>query len=135
MKLNAVGVTSTNIAKTVEFYTILGFKFPEYKKGDQHLEPITPDGSARLMIDSSTLIKEIIGETPKAGNHSNFAIEYNSVSELNEIANSISEAGFVIVKEPWDAFWGQRYAIVEDPDGYKVDLYSNLPPSAENQRP
>jgi uncharacterized glyoxalase superfamily protein PhnB len=27
-------------------------------------------------------------------------------------------------KPPWDAFWGQRYAIVRDPDGNTVDLFS-----------
>jgi uncharacterized glyoxalase superfamily protein PhnB len=29
-------------------------------------------------------------------------------------------------KEPWDAFWGQRYAVVADPDGNHVDLYAPL---------
>ena len=36
----------------------------------------------------------------------------------------IRDAGFTVVKEPWDAFWGQRYAIVADPDGYMVDLFA-----------
>ena len=30
------------------------------------------------------------------------------------------------IKEPWDAFWGQRYAQVRDPDGNPVDLYAPL---------
>jgi uncharacterized glyoxalase superfamily protein PhnB len=30
-------------------------------------------------------------------------------------------------KEPWDAFWGQRYAQVKDPDGTVVDLFATLP--------
>ena len=34
------------------------------------------------------------------------------------------DAGFAVVKEPWDAFWGQRYAIVSDPDGYTIDLFA-----------
>ena len=29
--------------------------------------------------------------------------------------------------EPWDAVWGQRYAVVHDPDGNPVDLYAALP--------
>ena len=29
-------------------------------------------------------------------------------------------------KEPWDAFWGQRYAEVLDPDGNVVDLFAPL---------
>jgi uncharacterized glyoxalase superfamily protein PhnB len=28
--------------------------------------------------------------------------------------------------EPWDAPWGQRYAVVGDPDGNHVDLFSPL---------
>jgi hypothetical protein len=30
-------------------------------------------------------------------------------------------------KLPWDAFWGMRYAVVHDPDGDGVDLFSPLP--------
>jgi uncharacterized glyoxalase superfamily protein PhnB len=30
------------------------------------------------------------------------------------------------VKEPWDAFWGQRYAAVGDPDGNLIDLFAPL---------
>ena len=29
-------------------------------------------------------------------------------------------------REPWDAFWGQRYAVVHDPDGNAVDLFAPL---------
>ncbi|MFL6036949.1 MAG: glyoxalase, partial [Gaiellaceae bacterium] len=28
--------------------------------------------------------------------------------------------------EPFDAFWGQRYATVVDPDGNAVDLFAPL---------
>ena len=28
--------------------------------------------------------------------------------------------------EPWDAPWGQRYAVVADPDGNHVDLFAPL---------
>ncbi len=27
---------------------------------------------------------------------------------------------------PWDAFWGQRYAVLHDPDGNTVDLFATL---------
>jgi uncharacterized glyoxalase superfamily protein PhnB len=36
------------------------------------------------------------------------------------------DAGFSGTNEPWDAFWGQRYARVSDPDGSKVDLFAPL---------
>jgi uncharacterized glyoxalase superfamily protein PhnB len=36
-------------------------------------------------------------------------------------------AGFSGHLEPWDAFWGQRYASLQDPDGTTVDLFAALP--------
>lgn len=126
-KIDAVGVATSNLKSTVKFYSLLGFTFPKHKDDEQHLEAVRPDGSARLMIDSAKFVKEIIGEAPKPGNHSSFAIEYSSPDEVNEVSDKIKKAGFNVVKDPWDAFWGQRYAIVEDPDGYKVDLYAKLP--------
>lgn len=35
-------------------------------------------------------------------------------------------AGYRGHKEPWDAFWGQRYAIVNDPDGNHISLFAPL---------
>ena len=78
------------------------------------------------MIDDKEVIKKILGKEPIPSNHSNFAIEYDSKEEVDKTASRIEEAGFKIIKRPWDAFWGQRYCIVEDPDGYKVDLYAKL---------
>jgi uncharacterized glyoxalase superfamily protein PhnB len=126
MKIDAVGVTSSDLKKTVAFYQLLGFQFGEFKEGEDHLEPETQSGSARLMIDSKKLIKELLGEDPKPGNHSSFAIQYSSPEEVNEAAEKVKDAGHKIVTEPWDAFWGQRYAVVQDPDGYRIDLYAKL---------
>lgn len=77
MKLNAVGVSSSNIRKTVQFYSLLGFEFPDFSDAEDHIEPVIPDGSARLMIDSQKLMTDLIGEKPKPGNHSLFALEYD----------------------------------------------------------
>ena len=126
MKIDAVGVTSSDLKKTVAFYTLLGFEFGEVKEGEDHVEPKASNGSPRLMIDSKELITDLIGEKPKPGNASTFAIGYDLAQEVDEVARKVKEAGFVLIKEPWDAFWGQRYAVVQDPDGYKVDLYAGL---------
>ncbi|WKZ29997.1 MAG: VOC family protein [Candidatus Dojkabacteria bacterium] len=125
MTIDAVGVASSNLKETVRFYTLLGFTFESFAEDEQHLEPQHKNG-ARLMIDSKKLITEILGEEPRASNHSSFAIKYDSPEEVNKAAEAIAQAGFKIAKEPWDAFWGQRYCIVEDPDGYKIDLFCNL---------
>lgn len=126
MKLNAVGVKSSNFADTIRFYKALGFSFPDLKSDDQHIESITEEGGTRLMIDSVEMIKSITGENPVPANHSVFAIEYSNPAEVNEVAEKVKLAGFTVFKEPWDAFWHQRYSIVQDPDGYKIDLYAAI---------
>lgn len=125
MKISAVGVATSDLKKTVEFYTLLGFEFPEFKGDEDHLEPKPTDG-IRLMLDSKKLLTELLGEEPRPGNASAFAIEYDSPAEVDAVAEKVRQAGMAIFTEPWDAFWGQRYAVVVDPDGHKVDLFAAL---------
>ena len=126
MKIAATAVSTSNMKKTVEFYTLLGFKLTGFKDDEQHLEPITNPGEPRLMIDTHEMMESILGEQPRPGNHSSFAIEYDDISEVDEVVNNVVKSGFKVIKDPWEAFWGQYYAIIEDPDGYKVDLFVNL---------
>jgi uncharacterized glyoxalase superfamily protein PhnB len=126
MKLDAVAITSRNFKKTVEFYSVIGFTFPDFSGDEKHIEPITKSGDVRLMIDDVELITGIMGVAPVPPTHSSFAMLCDSAKEVDEVVNKIKSSGFEIVKEPWDAFWGQRYAIVKDPDGYMVDLFANL---------
>lgn len=126
MKIDAVGVTSKNIQKTVEFYLLLGFKFPKVKGNEDHVEAETPVGEVRLMIDSAELFRKLNEESQIIGNHSVFALLCDTPQKVNEITKKIKQAGFTLAKEPWDAFWGQRYAVVEDPDGYRIDLFAKL---------
>jgi uncharacterized glyoxalase superfamily protein PhnB len=53
-------------------------------------------------------------------------VHYDTPAEIDAVASKVKAAGFTVIKEPWDAFWGQRYAVVADPDGYQIDLYSPL---------
>ena len=126
MKIDVVEVTTSDMKRTAAFYTLLGFGFPEFKENEDHLEPKILDGSARLMIDSKKMMTEMLGAAPKPGNHGSFAIQYDSPGEIDSVAKKVKEGGFKLVKEPWDAFWGQRYAVVQDPDGYQIDLYAQL---------
>jgi uncharacterized glyoxalase superfamily protein PhnB len=126
MRIDAVGISSSNLKETAKFYSLLGFEFPKFKADEDHLEPVTAPGGTRLMIDSVSMMKSILGEPPKPGNHSSFAILYDTPAEVDAAAKKVEEAGYTVVTAPWDAFWGQRYAIVQDPDGYKVDLFAAL---------
>jgi uncharacterized glyoxalase superfamily protein PhnB len=124
LKLDAISITSTDLTKTVEFYSLLGFEFPAFTPDTKHLEPITKEGDVRLMIDEAAFMTSMTGLIPKPPTHSSFAMKCETPADVNACAASMKAAGFKIEKEPWDAFWGQRYAIVVDPDGYQIDLFA-----------
>ena len=46
--------------------------------------------------------------------------------QIRGVAQRLADAGFTGRKEPYDAFWGQRYATVADPDGNAVDIFAPL---------
>lgn len=123
MRLSVVEVASSNMPKTIEFYEILGITFQVHSPNDSHIEAVAHENEAKLMLDSKKMMTDILGHEPQAATHSTFGIEYDSASEIDTIVAKLKEKGFEIFKEPWDAFWGQHYAIVKDPDGYYVDLF------------
>lgn len=125
MQIDKVGLSAKNIDESVKFYKILGFEFEEYASSDQHVETTNEKG-AKLMLDSEKLLVELNGESTRPGNKSAFAMLFKSTEELNSTAKKLKETGYKFKKEPWDAFWGQRYAVSIDPNEYLVDLYAYL---------
>jgi uncharacterized glyoxalase superfamily protein PhnB len=123
--LNAVGIVTSDMARSLEFYRQLGLEAPDTP--DEGHVNIEIAGGARLMFDSEAEIRKFRPDWERAtGNQSALAFECESPSEVDEIYSRVLAAGFQGDKEPWDAFWGQRYAQLRDPDGVPVDLYATI---------
>jgi uncharacterized glyoxalase superfamily protein PhnB len=50
----------------------------------------------------------------------------DSPADVDRLYAELVAAGATGHREPWDAFWGQRYATLRDPDGNGVDLFAPL---------
>ena len=125
-QLNAIGIVVSDMARSISFYQQLGLDFPD-TPDEGHVETSTPNG-VRLMLDSEETILSFRPEWTRAtGNQVGLALECESPAEVDEVYAGATAAGFHGEKEPWDAFWGQRYAQLQDPDGVPVDLYAALP--------
>lgn len=48
--------------------------------------------------------------------------------DVDRIFRDMTGAGYRGLQEPHDAFWGARYAIIEDPDGIAVGVMSPVSP-------
>ncbi len=128
MKLDAIGIVASNMKNSANFYRLLGLNFPDSVEVEDHIEATTASG-LRIMLDSETLMKKLKPNwTKPIGQRTTLAFVCESPSKVDELYSKIVEAGFEGEKEPWDAFWGQRYASVLDPDGNSVDLFAALEP-------
>jgi uncharacterized glyoxalase superfamily protein PhnB len=123
--LNAIGIVASDLARSLAFYRLLGLDFPD-APGEGHVEATLPSG-LRLMLDSEETVRSFRPEWERArGNAAALAFECAGPAEVDELYARAVAAGFQGEQEPWDAFWGQRYAQLADPDGVPVDLYAAL---------
>jgi uncharacterized glyoxalase superfamily protein PhnB len=125
-QLNAFGIVASDMARSIRFYRMLGLDVPDTPQ-EGHVDAFLPNG-IRLMLDSEEVIRSFLENWARqTGNQLSLALECASPAEVNEVYTRVVGAGFHGEREPWDAFWGQRYAQLSDPDGVPVDLYAALP--------
>ena len=128
-RLAAVGVVVSDLRRAVDFYNRLGLVFPEGAADSEHghAEAELP-GGLRLMLDTEETIRSFAPDwSPPAGGHRMAAAFLcESPEDVDRVHDELVEAGAESHRAPWDAFWGQRYAEVKDPDGNVVDLFAPL---------
>ena len=124
-QLNAVGIVVSDMGRSIDFYRLLGLDVPE-TPDEGHVDTFLPNG-VRFMMDTEEVVRSFRPDWKRErGTQLGLAFECASPAEVDELYARVSAAGFHGEKEPWDAFWGQRYAQLLDPDDVPVDLYASL---------
>lgn len=122
-ELNGVGIVVSDMARSIRFYRLLGLDVPE-TPDEGHVDAFLPNG-VRFMLDTEDVVRSFRPDwTRETGNQLGLALECGSPAEVDDVYARVIAAGFRGEKEPWDAFWGQRYAQLQDPNGVPVDLYA-----------
>ncbi|MFW2332741.1 VOC family protein [Ilumatobacter sp.] len=125
-KLDAFGIVVDDMAAALAFYRLVGLDIPPGADDEGHVE-VTLDGGVRLMFDSVEVIRSFSDwEPPTGGRRIGLAFGCDSPAQVDAVHAQAVAAGYASRSEPFDAFWGQRYATVLDPDGNPVDLYAAL---------
>lgn len=127
-QLDFFGVVVSDMARSVAFYRKLGLEFPDGAENEQHVEAPLP-GGMRYALDTEDVLRSFDPEwkRPTDGHASGGAFRCESPAEVDSVYRELLAAGGTPHKDPWDAFWGQRYAQLRDPDGTVLDLYAPLP--------
>jgi catechol 2,3-dioxygenase-like lactoylglutathione lyase family enzyme len=126
--LNGIGLAVADMATSLTFYRRLGLEFPAGAENEPHVEAGLP-GGIRLMLDTHALLASFDPDHSSGGpvkDGASLAFLCADSAEVDSQHADLVAAGRTSVKEPWDAPWGQRYAILRDPDGYQVELFAWL---------
>ena len=128
-RFDVVGVIVSDLHRSVEFYSRLGLEFPGEPDpmGHGHVEAPLP-GGLRFTLDAEESIMSFDPQwSPRSDGHRvGIAFRCDSPAEVDRTYHELLDAGAESYKEPWDAFWGQRYAQVHDPDRNVVDLFAPI---------
>ena len=117
----------SNMAAALTFYRDLGLDLPAGADEAPHAEAELP-GGLRLMWDPLDTIRSFDPEYTPPGGDGRVALAFACAGpeDVDATYDRMVKAGHTGHKAPWDAPWGQRYAILHDPDGNGVDLFAPL---------
>ena len=126
-KLDMIGIVVSDMARSLAFYRELGLDIPPSADTEGHVE-VTLSGGMRLGWDTEEVIASFDDSfRPVAGaGRVGLAFLCDSPASVDATYASLTALGYLGHKAPWDAFWGQRYALVSDPDGTEVSLFAPL---------
>jgi catechol 2,3-dioxygenase-like lactoylglutathione lyase family enzyme len=127
LSFDLIGIAVADMRTSLAFYRRLGLDIPEGAETDDHVEIRLPNG-LRLAWDKIEMLRTFDPDwtEPSGSPRMNLAFLCDNPAEVDRVHGELVAAGYHSHKEPWDAFWGQRYAVMHDPDGNGVDLFAAL---------
>jgi catechol 2,3-dioxygenase-like lactoylglutathione lyase family enzyme len=128
---NQLNLVVADMEASLAFYRLLGVEIadtvPEWAA--HHRNAVTNEDLA-LDFDSVEFAKKWNrGASGTTGGGGVIGFQVASRAAVDDLYARVTSAGYRGQQEPWDAFWGARYAIVEDPDGHPVGLMSPVDPA------
>lgn len=125
MKLDMVGLIVHDMQKALDFYALLDLEPSLGTVEDAYME-LANEG-VRISLNRLDMMKEVLGFEPEfIGDKVELAFVAQSREEVDQLFQVIKDHGYNIVKEPWEAPWGQYYALVRDADQNIISLFYNV---------
>lgn len=127
-RFDLIGIVTADMAASLAFYRRLGVDIPDSPADSPHVEAQLP-GGLRMAWDSEATVRSFDPDwTPGARGSGRVGLAFHceGPAGVDKTYDELTAAGYEGHKAPWDAFWGQRYAVILDPDGNSVDLFAPL---------
>lgn len=138
-RFSQINLVARDMAATLAFYRRLGLEIPEggvwQVGGHAHHAKADGAGSVDLEFDSRRLAQAYNAGFAAERGRVVIGVELASRDAVDELWTGLLEEGAQGLQPPYDAFWGARYAMVEDPDGNPVGLSSPVDPARRTGPP
>jgi catechol 2,3-dioxygenase-like lactoylglutathione lyase family enzyme len=143
--LNQINLVCGDPDASIAFYRKLGMEILEAQvwrtpTGVHHVNAVKESADQPLVLDlDSTAFAQRWNTGWKGRSDLRGRVvvgfEVPTRTDVDDLYRDMMEAGYRGLQEPQDAFWGARYAIIEDPDGIAVGLMSPVSPDRKSQPP
>jgi len=122
-----------DMAATSAFYRLLGFDVPD----DPHFAVFEFTEGVQVALGSYPLTRAYNEGFREPSPGGGVALQFNVPSRqaVDDLYVKLTTAGHAAELEPFDAWWGTRYAEVRDPDGNVVGFHSPLDASMRREMP
>lgn len=138
IRLDQLNLVVRDVEASRVFYSRLGLDF-----GEEH-DPVwahhhvgAPHGEhAAIDVDlDSTSFAQKWDSGWAGGTGIVVGFKVDSREEVDELVATLAAEGVPVQQEPFDAFWGARYAVLSDPDGNGVGIMSPIDPTSRSEPP
>ena len=135
LALHQINIVVGDMRTALAFYRLLGLSIEEVPLAEwapHHASGVTSNGM-RVEFDSVAFAKQWNPglDESNLGSATIVFFHVTTRDRVDSLHARLTAAGYRSQKAPEDAFWGARYAIVEDPDRNPVGIMS---PAEESMR-
>jgi catechol 2,3-dioxygenase-like lactoylglutathione lyase family enzyme len=134
---DGINLVVADMEASVAFYRRLGISIPDQGPWDVDHRTAETAGGASFEMDSTTFVPRWNSGWPGTQGRGSvvFGFKVANREDVDRIHDDLTSAGYTSQQAPYDAFWGSRYAIVEDPDGNAVGLMSPMDDAFRSDTP
>jgi catechol 2,3-dioxygenase-like lactoylglutathione lyase family enzyme len=126
---NQFNLVVTDMAATVAFYRRLGLTIADTASewAPHHRTAAMPNG---IDLDFDSTEHALVWDQGWTGHRTGvLGFGVSTREAVDETYADLTGAGYKGEQVPYDAFWGARYAVVQDPDGNPVGIMSPVDPA------
>jgi catechol 2,3-dioxygenase-like lactoylglutathione lyase family enzyme len=136
--LDQINMVVRDMEAASAFYTRLGLdlsdRTPEWHK--HHRSADMDDKGLDFDLDSVVFARQWNEGWSGRKNGAGCVVIFRTATreEVDEIHAELAGAGYKVQQPPYDAFWGSRFTVIEDPDGNAIGVMSP-PPTGRGAAP